>query len=188
MGGLFEGMKAYRTPDGRIAIFRPEENAKRAQEGCRRLCMPPPPVKFFVDAVKRCVAANASHVPPHGMGTLYLRPMVLGTGAQLGLFPAPTYSLVIYASPVGSYFRGKQADPIDLHVETRFHRACSGGSGGVKRLATTHRRCFPKRRQRRRRARTTASTWTRWKTATSRRWELATSSSSRRMAPFERSA
>ncbi|XRB16118.1 branched-chain amino acid aminotransferase [Pseudoscourfieldia marina] len=130
--GLFEGMKAYRTPDGRIAIFRPEENAKRAQEGCRRLCMPPPPVKFFVDAVKRCVAANASHVPPHGMGTLYLRPMVLGTGAQLGLFPAPTYSLVIYASPVGSYFRGKQADPIDLHVETRFHRACSGGSGGVK--------------------------------------------------------
>jgi len=130
--GLFEGLKAYRTPDDRIVVFRPAMNARRAMEGARRLCMPPVPEATFVAAVKAAVAANAAYVPPHGQGTLYIRPMLLGTGPQLGLFPAPTYSLVIYVSPVGSYFKGTQADPIDLHVETRCHRACTGGSGGVK--------------------------------------------------------
>jgi branched-chain amino acid aminotransferase len=130
--GLFEGMKAQRTDDGRIVIFRPEKNAARCAYGCERLCMPPIPEDIFVDAIKKAVLANAKWVPPKGQGSLYLRTLIMGTGALLDLAPSPSYTMTVYVSPVGSYFKGNQLSPIKLKLETEFSRAAPGGSGGIK--------------------------------------------------------
>ncbi|XP_068654222.1 branched-chain amino acid aminotransferase 1, mitochondrial-like [Aristolochia californica] len=130
--GIFEGLKAYRKQDGRILLFRPEQNALRMQNGAQRLCMPSPTVDQFVSAVKQTVIANKRWVPPPGKGSLYLRPLIIGSGAVLGLAPAPEYTFLIYASPVGHYFK---EGPINLFVENEFHRATPGGTGGVKTIS-----------------------------------------------------
>ncbi|KAG7627910.1 Branched-chain amino acid aminotransferase II [Arabidopsis thaliana x Arabidopsis arenosa] len=130
--GLFEGLKAYRKKDGNnILLFRPEENAKRMRNGAERMCMPAPTVEQFVEAVTETVLANKRWVPPPGKGSLYVRPLLMGTGAVLGLAPAPEYTFIIYVSPVGNYFKEGVA-PINLIVENEFHRATPGGTGGVK--------------------------------------------------------
>nr|CAB3501508.1 unnamed protein product [Digitaria exilis] len=133
--GLFEGMKAYRRADrGGYTLFRPEENAKRMRYGAERMCMPAPSVEQFVNAVKETVLANRRWVPPQGKGALYLRPLLMGSGPILGLAPAPEYTFLIYAAPVGNYFKEGLA-PINLVVEDDFHRAMPGGTGGVKTIA-----------------------------------------------------
>ncbi|GFZ18845.1 branched-chain aminotransferase 3 [Actinidia rufa] len=130
--GLFEGLKAYRKHDGSILLFRPEENASlRLTMGAERMCMPSPTIEQFVDAVKATVLANKRWVPPPGKGSLYIRPLLMGSGAVLGLAPAPEYTFLIYVSPVGNYFKEGIA-PIHLVVETEVHRATPGGTGGVK--------------------------------------------------------
>lgn len=78
------------------------------------------------------VAANLDYVPPEGKGSLYLRPLLVGSGPILGLAPSPEYTLVVYASPVASYFKGGTLAPIDLVVETQYHRAAPGGTGATK--------------------------------------------------------
>jgi len=130
--GLFEGMKAQRTKEGKIVIFRPDRNAKRAAYGCERLMMPPVPEDIFVKAVKDFVLANAAWVPPFGQGTLYIRPLIMGSGPILALAPPAEYTFMIYGSPVGSYFKGNQLTPIKLKLETGYTRAAPGGVGGVK--------------------------------------------------------
>ncbi|CAH2064607.1 unnamed protein product [Thlaspi arvense] len=130
--GLFEGMKAYRKQDGKnILLFRPEENATRMRNGAERMCMPAPTIEQFVEAVKATVLANKRWIPPPGKGSLYIRPLLMGTGAVLGLAPAPEYTFLVYVSPVGNYFKEGVA-PINLIVENEFHRATPGGTGGVK--------------------------------------------------------
>ncbi|XP_010523589.1 PREDICTED: branched-chain-amino-acid aminotransferase 3, chloroplastic-like [Tarenaya hassleriana] len=129
--GLFEGLKAYRTQEGSILLFRPEENAIRMRMGAERMCMPAPNVEQFVEAVKKTVLANKRWVPPPGKGSLYIRPLLMGSGAVLGLAPAPEYTFLVYVSPVGNYFKEGVA-PINLIVEHEFHRATPGGTGGVK--------------------------------------------------------
>ncbi|KAA3474079.1 branched-chain-amino-acid aminotransferase 3, chloroplastic-like [Gossypium australe] len=129
--GLFEGLKAYRKEDGNILLFRPEENALRMRQGAERMCMPAPTVDQFVEAVKETVLANKRWVPPPGKGSLYIRPLLMGSGAVLGLAPAPEYTFLIYVSPVGNYFKEGVA-PINLIVEHELHRATPGGTGGVK--------------------------------------------------------
>ncbi|OVA00141.1 Aminotransferase [Macleaya cordata] len=129
--GLFEGLKAYRKEDGSILLFRPEENASRMIMGAERMCMPSPTVEQFVEAVKLTVLANKRWVPPVGKGSLYIRPLLMGSGAVLGLAPSPEYTFLIYVSPVGNYFKEGLA-PINLVVENDFHRATPGGTGGVK--------------------------------------------------------
>ncbi|XP_010271199.1 PREDICTED: branched-chain-amino-acid aminotransferase 3, chloroplastic-like [Nelumbo nucifera] len=129
--GLFEGLKAYRKQDGSILLFRPEENALRMRTGAERMCMPAPTVEQFVEAVKMTVLANKRWVPPPGKGSLYIRPLLMGSGAVLGLAPAPEYTFLIYVSPVGNYFKEGLA-PINLVVENEFHRATPGGTGGIK--------------------------------------------------------
>ncbi|KAL6648958.1 hypothetical protein ACP70R_013182 [Stipagrostis hirtigluma subsp. patula] len=129
--GLFEGLKAYRKTDGSILLFRPEENAIRMTAGAERMCMPAPTVEQFVDAVKQTVLANKRWVPPTGKGSLYIRPLLMGSGAVLGLAPAPEYTFIIFVSPVGNYFK-EGLSPINLIVEENFHRASPGGTGGVK--------------------------------------------------------
>jgi branched-chain amino acid aminotransferase len=98
------------------------------------MSMPAPDVDTFVNAVKQTVLANRRWVPPAGKGSLYVRPLLIGSGPILGLAPAPEYTFLIYVSPVGTYFKGGLS-PIDLKVETHFHRAAPGGTGGVKTIS-----------------------------------------------------
>lgn len=131
--GLFEGLKAYRKEDGRILLFRPDQNALRMKSGAERLCMPSPSAEQFVDAVKQTVLANERWVPPFGKGSLYVRPLLMGSGGSLGLGPAPEYTFLVYASPVGSYH--KRLKSLNLVVEEKHHRASHGGTGGIKTVA-----------------------------------------------------
>ncbi|XXG56798.1 hypothetical protein AAC387_Pa03g4122 [Persea americana] len=132
--GLFEGLKTYRKEDGRLLLFRPEQNALRMQMGAERMCMPAPSTDQFVNTVKQTVLANRRWVPPPGKGSLYVRPLLIGSGPILGLAPAPEYTFLIYASPVGNYFKEGMA-PLNLLVEHDYHRATPGGTGGVKTIS-----------------------------------------------------
>ena len=129
--GLFEGMKAYKWEDGRIAMFRPEMNAKRAASGCTRLSMPEIPSTLFLDAVKKVVRDNSDYIPTTEQGALYVRPIIFGSGEGVGVAPATEYSFIVYVSPVGPYFKGG-LKPIKLVVTNDFHRAPLKGTGGVK--------------------------------------------------------
>ncbi len=127
----FEGMKAYRTKDGSIQLFRPDENAKRMQRSCERLLMPTIPVEKFIDACKKVVLANEGYVPPYGTGaTLYLRPFVIGVGDNLGVRTAPEFIFTIFVSPVGPYFKGGLA-PVNF-ITTDYDRAAPHGTGAAK--------------------------------------------------------
>jgi len=128
----FEGLKAYRTKDGSIQLFRPDENAKRLQRTADRLLMPQVPVDKFVDACKQVVRANEEYVPPYGTGaTLYLRPLLIGTGAQVGVRPAEEYLLLIFATPVGPSFKGGfSTNP--YVIMRNFDRAAPLGTGTYK--------------------------------------------------------
>jgi len=129
--GIFEGMKAQRTDEGAIVLFRPEENAARFVTGAKRLGMDTVPAEVFVEAVCATVAANARWVPPAGKGALYVRPLLLGSGGLLGAAPAPEFTFLIFCSPVGAYM-SKGLAPISLKVAHDCHRAAAGGQGGVK--------------------------------------------------------
>ncbi|KAL4278010.1 hypothetical protein GQ457_03G034870 [Hibiscus cannabinus] len=129
--GLYEGTKAIRTEDGRILLFRPEQNATRMRHGAERMLMPSPSIQQFVDAVKETVFSNKRWIPPPGKGSLYVRPLLLGTGPILGLAPAPEYTFLVYASPVRNYFKEGTA-PLNLYIDEEFVRASPGGAGGVK--------------------------------------------------------
>ena len=106
----FEGLKAYRTKDGSIQLFRPDENAKRMQKSCDKIMMPKMPVDRFIDACMQVVKANEHFVPPYGTGaSLYLRPFMFGTGHKVGVSPAPEYIFCVFCVPVGAYFKGGMA-------------------------------------------------------------------------------
>lgn len=125
-------MKAFRTVDGDVQVFRPDQNAQRFADGAGRMSMPAVPEALFVEACKKCIAANMDFVPPEGKGALYLRPLLIGSGPILGLGPAPSYTFLVYCSPVAAYFKGGQLTPIDLIVEENYHRAAPGGTGSTK--------------------------------------------------------
>lgn len=129
--GLFEGTKAYKKKDGGLYLFRPDQNAIRMQIGAERMCMPSPSVEQFIHAVSQTALANRRWIPPPGKGSLYVRPLLIGTGPVLGLAPSPEYTFLVYASPVGNYFKEGTA-ALNLYVESEFHRASRGGAGGVK--------------------------------------------------------
>lgn len=129
--GVFEGLKAYRTEDGRLLLFRPQENAMRMILSADRLCMPAPSVDVFVEAVKQTVLANKRWIPPVGKGSLYIRPLLIGSGPVLGLAKAPEYTFLVYVSPVGTYFK-EGSSPIHLKTESVYSRAVFGGTGGIK--------------------------------------------------------
>ncbi len=127
----FEGLKAYRTKSGDIQLFRPDENAKRMIESARRLLMPEFPVDRFIKACKEVVKANEGYVPPYGSGsTLYIRPLMIGVGGNLGLKPAKEYIFCIFVLPVGPYF-SDGFSPVSFMV-TDYDRAAPNGTGGVK--------------------------------------------------------
>jgi branched-chain amino acid aminotransferase len=103
----FEGLKARRCKDGKIRIFRMEANAERLQSTCRGILMPELPTEKFCEMVKKVVKLNEKFIPPYESGaSLYIRPLLIGTGAQVGVRPADEYLFVIFVTPVGPYFKG----------------------------------------------------------------------------------
>ena len=127
----FEGLKAYRTKSGKIQLFRPDENAKRLNSSLRKLLMPEIPIEKFIDACKQVVKANEHFVPPYGTGgTLYLRPLVIGIGDNIGVKPASEYIFVVFCMPVGSYFKAGMT-PCNFMI-TEYDRAAPFGTGGNK--------------------------------------------------------
>ena len=128
---VFEGMKAYRTEDGRVVCFRPDLNASRMADSARRLEMPPFPEDRFVQAIVDTVKANIDNVPPYGSGaTLYIRPYMFGSNPVIGVKPADEYQFRILTTPVGPYFKGG-AKPITIKVSD-FDRAAPHGTGHIK--------------------------------------------------------
>lgn len=127
----FEGMKAYTTADGKIVVFRPDLNAQRMEDSCKRLEMPVFPKEKFVEAVCKVVKANSDFVPPYGTGaTLYIRPYMFGSSAVIGVKPAEEYQFRVFTTPVGPYFKGG-AKPITIKVSD-FDRAAPHGTGDIK--------------------------------------------------------
>ncbi|MBQ7207957.1 MAG: branched-chain amino acid aminotransferase [Lentisphaeria bacterium] len=128
----FEGLKAFRCKDGKVRIFRPEENAKRLNSSARHLIMPEFPVERFVEAVKTVVRDNIEYVPPYGSGgSLYLRPVLFGTTPQIGVSPSREYELVIMTVPVGAYYKNG-IKPVESMIARDFDRAAPHGTGHIK--------------------------------------------------------
>ncbi|MGE9693920.1 branched-chain amino acid aminotransferase [Streptomyces sp. NRRL F-5630] len=128
---IFEGLKAYRRPDGSVATFRPEANAERFQRSARRLAMPELPVETFVAACDALVRQDKAWVPPHGEASLYLRPFMIATEVGLGVRPADEYLFVVIASPAGAYFPGG-VQPVSVWLSEDYVRAVKGGTGAAK--------------------------------------------------------
>ncbi|MGL4519635.1 MAG: branched-chain amino acid aminotransferase [Phocaeicola sp.] len=128
----FEGLKAFRGQDGKIRLFRPEANALRLQSTCDGILMPQIPVDLFLEAVKKAVKVNERFVPPYESGAaLYIRPLLIGTGAQVGISPANEYQFIIFVTPVGPYFKGGfSTNPYVILRE--FDRAAPHGTGQYK--------------------------------------------------------
>ncbi|MCR4789779.1 MAG: branched-chain amino acid aminotransferase [Treponemataceae bacterium] len=127
----FEGLKAYETEDGKIVCFRPDLNASRMADSCRRLEMPVFPEDKFIEAVVETVKANLDFVPPFGSGaTLYIRPYMFGSNAVIGVKPADEYQFRILVTPVGPYFKGG-VKPIKVRISD-LDRAAPHGTGDIK--------------------------------------------------------
>ena len=128
----FEGLKAFRGKDGKIRIFRMDENAKRLQTSCDGMLMPRLPVSTFEEAVLRAVKLNERFVPPYESGSsLYIRPVLFGTSAQVGVNAATEYTFIVFVTPVGPYFKGGfQSTP--FCILRQYDRAAPLGTGTLK--------------------------------------------------------
>ena len=128
----FEGLKAFRGVDGKIRIFRLEENAKRLASSCRGICMPELPEGLFEEAVIMAVKNNIDFIPPYGSGaSLYIRPVLFGYTAQVGVNPAKDYMLIVFVTPVGPYFKGGfSTNP--YVITRRYDRSAPLGTGIYK--------------------------------------------------------
>ena len=128
---LFEGMKAYRTADGHVQLFRPDCNAHRFMDGCDRMGIPPIPAEDFEQAVKALVKVDEDWVP-HSDGTsLYIRPFVFATDVGLGVHSSKNYTFCIIAAPSGAYY-AEGLNPVKIYVEDDYIRAAPGLTGAVK--------------------------------------------------------
>ncbi len=127
---IFEGMKAYRGPDGEILLFRPEQNAQRFRRSAERLAMPQIPENLFLEAVNELVRVDKDWVPV-GEGSLYLRPFMFASEAFLGVRPSNEFIFCVIASPVGGYFKGGKRS-VKIWVPAGYSRAAPGGTGSAK--------------------------------------------------------
>lgn len=127
----FEGLKAYRTKDGVIQLFRPEMNARRFMNSNERLSMPKVPEDMFIDAIKALVEVEKDWVPNEEGESLYIRPYMFATEASVGVHPATSYKFVIICSPVGAYYP-EGVNPVKIWVEDEYVRATPGGTGFTK--------------------------------------------------------
>ncbi len=128
---VFEGLKAYMGPDGKVRLFRPEENAKRFIKSASYLGMNAPDIPLFIEAVERAVKENIEFVPPYESGaTLYIRPLLLGVGPQIGLLPSKEFMFLVAVTPVGGYNGGNGA--IKVVIDREHDRAAPQGTGCYK--------------------------------------------------------
>jgi branched-chain amino acid aminotransferase len=128
---IFEGLKAYRQPDGSISTFRPDANAARFQRSARRLAMAELPEELFVEAVRALVEVDQAWVPEDPAESLYLRPFMIASEVGLGVRPANAYTFLLIASPAGAYFPGG-VKPVSVWLSTEYTRAAPGGTGEAK--------------------------------------------------------
>jgi len=128
---VFEGMKAYRTMDGEVQLFRPYENARRFQSSCERMCIPLIEEEIFVDAVRQLVKLEADWVPSEPGTSLYIRPFVIATDPTLGVHASHTYLFSIIVCPVGAYY-AEGINPVKIYVENEDVRSVRGGTGYTK--------------------------------------------------------
>ncbi len=127
----FEGMKAYRTKEGKIQLFRPEMNARRMIRSNERLCMPAFPEEMFIEAVRELVRVEADWVPSEPETSLYIRPFMFATEASLGVHMANAYKFMVICCPVGAYYK-EGVNPVRILVEDEYVRAVKGGTGFTK--------------------------------------------------------
>ncbi len=128
----FEGLKAFRGVDGKVRIFRLEENAKRMQNSAYGIMMANIPTELFRDAVIEAVKLNEKYIPPFGEGaSLYIRPLLVGSGAQVGVKPANEYLFMVFVGPVGPYFK-EGFNPVSIQIVRDFDRAAPLGTGCYK--------------------------------------------------------
>ena len=128
---IFEGLKAYRTADGSIQLFRPTENIARMNRSAEKLCIPHIPEDVYLDALKKLVEVDQDWVPSEPDTSLYIRPFVFATDAHLGVHVAHTYLFCIVTSPVGCYYP-EGLNPVKIAIENREVRAVRGGTGFTK--------------------------------------------------------
>lgn len=128
---VFEGLKAYKTPDGGIQLFRPDKNMARLNVSNDRLCIPAVDEAFCVEAIKKLVEVDADWIPTAPGTSLYIRPYIFAIDPQIGVHPAHHLLFVIILSPVGSYF-ANGLKPVDIYIEQKYVRAVKGGTGFAK--------------------------------------------------------
>lgn len=128
----FEGLKAFKGKDGKVRIFRWEENAKRLANSAEGILMEPVPMELFEKAMKKVIHLNYEFIPPYGTGSsLYLRPLLIGSGPKVGVMPADEYLFMIFVTPVGPYFK-EGFNPVSVQIAKDFDRAAPLGTGHLK--------------------------------------------------------
>nr|WSX49618.1 branched-chain amino acid aminotransferase [Streptomyces sp. NBC_00974] len=128
---IFEGLKAYKQPDGTVATFRPQANAERFQASARRMAMPELPTELFIEACDALIKQDRDWVPDSGEASLYLRPFMFASEVGLGVRPANEFLFIIIASPAGAYFPGG-VKPVSVWLSEEYVRAVKGGTGAAK--------------------------------------------------------
>ncbi len=128
---IFEGLKAYKWEDGRIALFRPEMNARRFNQSADRLCMPDLPEELFLDGIKKLVSLERDWIPTAAGTSLYIRPAMIAVEPVLGVHPSNHYYFFVILSPVGAYYAAG-FNPVNILVEDYYVRAVPGGTGEAK--------------------------------------------------------
>ena len=128
---MFEGLKAYHTPDGRVLLFRPDRNIQRAENSCKRLCIPPVPQEDFLNALKTLVSVEKDWIPTAPGTSLYIRPFIIATDESLGVHPSHSYKFIIILSPSGAYY-ASGVNPVKIWIEDDYVRAVRGGIGEAK--------------------------------------------------------
>ncbi|MDP2722763.1 MAG: branched-chain amino acid aminotransferase [Bacteroidales bacterium] len=128
----FEGLKAYRGKDGRVRLFRWEENARRMRNSADGVMMAEVPDELFYEAITKVIKLNADYIPPYGTGaSLYLRPLLIGSGPQVGVKPATEYMFMVFVTPVGPYFK-EGFKPVEVELVRDYDRAAPKGTGNIK--------------------------------------------------------
>lgn len=136
---IFEGMKANKTENGEILIFRPDMNAKRFAESCERMCMPVIPEEMFTELVRKTVEVDSEWVPGRPGYSLYIRPFMFATDEFVGIRPSETYKFIIFTCPVGAYY----SEPVNVKIEEYYTRASVGGVGRAKTAGNYGASLFP---------------------------------------------
>lgn len=128
----FEGLKAFKGPDGKVRVFRMDENAKRMQQSAEGILMQKVPLELFAKAVVRAVQLNMDYVPPFESGAaLYIRPLLIGSGPKVGVSPSDEYTFLVFVTPVGPYFK-EGFKPTKQMISRKFDRAAPQGTGHLK--------------------------------------------------------